>query len=106
MLHTLPDNSSAQDIAHYLRRAREERELASKAITSRISDAHLRRARGYETLVSRAQAAGAAPWGAAEYENSNFTMSSQKLFPFLRAAGSNRPDCLAQFAPAEARRQF
>lgn len=82
MLCTLPEDHSAQEIAHYIRRAREERELAIKAISSGASDAHLQRAMRYETLVARAHNLEHEFPGAADYEISNFTKSSQKFSPF------------------------
>jgi hypothetical protein len=81
MLRSLPEDQ-AQEIGHYIRRARQERELASKAIGSCASDAHLQRAKQYEALVRSAHATDDGRSGAADYECSNFTMISQKLFPF------------------------
>lgn len=82
MLRTNFEDCSAKQIGHYIRRAREERELAFRALGSQASNAHLERAKQYEALVMRAEALDDGRAIAADYEISNLLMSSQRLSPF------------------------
>ena len=82
MLRIVKENASELEIGHYIRRARAERELAIKAIGSGASAAHLQRAKYYEALVTRAHPVMRGCADATDWEVANFTMSSQRLFPF------------------------
>jgi hypothetical protein len=64
MLRTLQEDHPTQAIGHYIRRARQERELAAGANSAEAEEAHLELARYYETLVSRAETFREEPEGA------------------------------------------
>lgn len=84
MLRSPTDYHSPNEIGHYIRRAREERELATKAVGSVGSHAHLEQARRYEALIKRSHSLDDGRPGAADYESSNLVMSTRKLFPFYQ----------------------
>ena len=56
-MRSFPQILITQDIGNYIRRAREERELAAKATTSHAANAHREIARRYEALVTLADPA-------------------------------------------------
>lgn len=75
----------AASIGEYIRRARQERELASVARSSQAASAHLARAGHYELLVQLTQDPGNTSVSFADDEVSNCVMSSRKFFPFYQA---------------------
>lgn len=79
-LRTFESDCLTQEIGWYIRRAREERELATKALTDHVADAHLARAKFYEARIVQAHVP--ADGSATDDEASAFTMISQRLFPF------------------------
>lgn len=82
VLRTFEDNQLAQEIGHYIRRARQERELATAASSASVADAHLERAKRYEALIKNVGPATSGHPGVADDETFNFTMSSHKVYPF------------------------
>lgn len=80
-LRTICEDHYAHDIGHYIRRARQERELAARAAGLAASHAHLARAKHYDALT-RACSLDLGHSPAADLEVSNFVMTSQKLWPF------------------------
>jgi hypothetical protein len=81
------EDSLASTIGQYLRRAREERELASKVERAEVAQAHIALAKQYEALVAETQTAPDGRRGADAFDVSGYMMSAQKLFPFHAAAG-------------------
>jgi hypothetical protein len=61
MLRTLQEDHPAHAIGHYIRRARQERELAAGANSAEAEGVHLEWARYYETMVSLAETLGEEP---------------------------------------------
>ena len=81
MLRFEQDHHQITLLGEYIRRARQERQLASDAQTANEAGAHAALATHYELLIELTQrpAAVQAPF---DDENSNYTMSTHKLFPF------------------------
>ena len=87
MLRSGQNDQPVSVIARYIRRAREERELARSAVRPGELHAHLALARHYELLVELAHAPQTVGGSAFDDENANYIMSSQKLFPFHQQRG-------------------
>ena len=82
MLGNSEDDHVAREVGHYIRRAREERVLATNTRNRQVADAHLDRAKRYEAMISQARAPLDGYGSAAGCDCVNFAMSSQRLFPF------------------------
>lgn len=83
MSRTFEEDQFAEDLGHYIRRARLERELAIKAPSDKVADAHLERARRYEALIANGHDRSCGDLRAADCDSDSFTMSSQRIFPFF-----------------------
>lgn len=81
MLRTFQVDRLDEEIAHYILRARQERELSAKAINADLARAHLDRATRYEKMIAQTHTPGDGYRNARD-ESSNFVMTSQGLFPF------------------------
>ena len=86
MLRTREEDCLGLTIGHYIRRAREERELASEATSSELLHAHLALAKRYEAMVALAHSSDDADEFGAD-ECAQYAMCSQKLFPFHSKQG-------------------
>ena len=82
MLRTILENGCAEAIGDYIRRARQERELAAAASTAQAAYAHLQLARRYEALVARSN--DIQPAGASDQNDVGYGIGAgiETQFPF------------------------
>ncbi|HEV2596471.1 MAG TPA: hypothetical protein VGU01_14865 [Sphingomicrobium sp.] len=85
-MRTLLEDHGAAAIGGYIRRARQERELAAVAITAEGAFAHLKLAHHYEGLVAQLQNLERGQI-AADQDGTRFDLGSgvQSAFPFGKA---------------------
>ena len=83
MLLVQEEDRTAIAIGDYIRRARQERELAAKAITPQSVEAHLKLANYYEALVTRVETvAGEAKAVDQDDESLRMNSASSAYLPF------------------------